>query len=305
VNKPFFGCVFARERACRRNTLRRMIRDLRGVVRHFRYGVTLASGLILVAPFAAFAQSIAIPARISAQINDSNLTTLRGNTHPLARPEYDQGRADASLRIERITMLFQLTATQKADLDALLAAQQNPTSPNFHQWLTPAQYGDRFGIVQADLQKVTAWLRAHGLVVVETPQSKNFIVFNGTAAQVESAFHLEIHNYATSDRKFYANSGEPSVPAELAAVVAGFRGLNNYQLRPHSLRKSPQSGVPQPNFTSSISGGHFVAPGDFATIYDLNSLYSATPPIDGSGQSIAIIGQSNVVLGDIAAFRTA
>ena len=120
--------------------------------------------------------------------------------------------------------------------------------------VTPAQYGDRFGIAQADLQKVTAWLQAHGLTVVETPESKTFIVFDGTAAQVESAFHVEMHNYATSDRKFYANSGEPSVPASLSAVVAGFPGLNNYQLKPHSIAKHPLSGVPQPDFTSRYFG---------------------------------------------------
>ena len=231
--------------------------------------------------------------------------TLQGNTHPLARAQYDQGRVDPSLKVERVAMLFQQTAAQKNDLAALLAAQQNPTSPSFHQWLTPAQYGDRFGIAQADLQKVISWLQAHGLIVVETPESKNFVVFEGTAAQVESALHVELHNYATSDRKFYANSGEPSVPASLSAVVAGFRGLNNYQLKPHSIRKHPLSGVPQPNFTSATSGNHFVAPGDFAQIYDLNPLYSSGTPIDGTGQKIVIVGQSNIVLADIAAFRTA
>ena len=157
--------------------------------------------LALVAPFAASAQTNGVPSRIAAQINESNLTTLRGNTHPLARQQYDQGRVDPAMKMERITMAFQRTAAQKADLDALLAAQQNPASSSFHQWLTPAQFGERFGIAQTDLQKVTAWLQAHGLNVVETPDSRNFIVFEGTASQVESAFHLEMHNYATSDTK--------------------------------------------------------------------------------------------------------
>jgi hypothetical protein len=208
--------------------------------------------------------------------------------------------------MERITILFQRTAAQKADLDALLSAQQNPTSPSFHQWLTPAQFGERFGIAQADLQKVTGWLQAHGLAVVETPASKTFIVFEGPAAQVESAFHTEIHNYATVDSKFYANSGEPSVPADLAAVVAGFRGLNNYRVKPRpSIRKPLLGDAPSPNFTSGISGNNFVAPGDFAKIYDLEPLYSASPAIDGTGQTIVVVGQSNIVLADIAAFRTA
>ncbi len=270
-----------------------------------RYPALLAAVFILILPRLAAAQAVRLRPRISAQVDEGKLTVLRGNVHPLARPQYDQGAVAPSFPLERITLQFQPTAAQQADLDALLAAQQNPTSPSFHQWLTPAQFGDRFGLAQADLDKVTAWLQADGFVVVETPASRNMIVFNGTAAQVQSAFHTEIHNYTVSGRKFYANAAEPSVPSALAGVVADIRGLNNYRLKPRSIRKSPQSGIPQPNFTSSISGRHYVTPGDFAVIYDLNLLYSAGTPIDGTGQKIVVAGQSNIVLADVAAFRAA
>ena len=80
--------------------------------------------------------------------------------------------------------------------------------------------------------------QSHGFTVVESPQSRNLIVFNGTAAQVESAFHTEIHNYATSDSKFYANSIEPSIPAAFSGVVAGFRGLNNFPVKPRAIKKA-------------------------------------------------------------------
>jgi subtilase family serine protease len=186
----------------------------------------------------------------------------------------------------------------------LLAAQQNPTSPSFHQWLTPAQYADRFGISQADVNQVSAWLQAQGFSVVETPPSRTWIVLSGTAAQVESALHTEIHNYAANGKAFFANSSEPSVPAALANITLGFRGLSNYPIEPRAIRKI-EGGTDQPNFTSSISGTHFVAPDDFATIYDVKSLYAGTPAIDGTGQRIAIVGQSNIVLADVAAFRTA
>jgi hypothetical protein len=305
VNNPLHGCVYVQVRERRGKMLLGWTRDFRGALTQFRKLLTLAGALMLVAPIAVLAQSSGVQPRIAAEISEQRLATLQGNLHPLAHPQYEQGRVDPSSKIERITMLFQKTPAQKADLDALLAAQQNPTSPSFHQWLTPAQYGDRFGIAQVDLEKVAAWLQAHGLIVVETPASKNFIVFGGTAAQVETAFHTEIHNYATSDRRFYAISSEPSVPAALATVVAGFRGLDNYQLKPHSIRKSTSSGTPQPNFTSGVTGNHFVGPGDFAAIYDLNPLYSPGTAIDGTGQTIVVVGQSNVVLADIAAFRAA
>jgi Pro-kumamolisin, activation domain/Putative Ig domain len=261
--------------------------------------------LVCASPIVAGAQGTAVRPRITARVDDSVLSVLHGNIHPLARAQYDQGKVDPSLQLQRITILFQLTAAQKADLEALLAAQQNPTSPSFHQWLTPAQYGDRFGIAQSDLNQVTAWLQAQGFVIVETPPSRNLVVFSGSAAQVQAAFHTEIHEYSTSGGRFYSNASEPSVPAAIAGVIAGFRGLNNYRLKPRSIKSRNVSSVAQPNFTSSITGNNFVAPGDFATIYDLKPLYVATPPIDGTGQKIVIVGQSDIVLADIAAFRTA
>ena len=262
----------------------------------------LAGALLVVVPGFASAQGNVARPRVVDRVDDATLTVLRGNTHPLAKPQFDQGKVDPSLKLERITMMFQPTVTQQADLSALLGAQQNPTSSNFHQWLTPGQYADRFGIAQSDLNQVTTWLRAQGFDIVEIAPSRNWVAFNGTAAQVESALHSEVHSYSANGKAFFANSTEPSVPAALAAVVLGFHGLNNFPVKPRGL-KSVETSV-QPNFTSSISGNNYISPADFATIYDLNPLYSGTPAIDGTGQKIAIVGQSNVVLADIANFRS-
>jgi hypothetical protein len=262
----------------------------------------LAGALLILVPGFASAQGNLVRPRIAEQVDDRRLMEVRGNLHPLARPQFDQGKADPSLKLERITMMFQPTAAQQADLDALLSAQQNPTSPNFHQWLTPGQYADRFGIAQSDLNKVTTWLRTQGFDIVEIAPSRNWVAFNGTSAQVESALHSEVHNYSANGKNFFANTSEPSVPAALAGVVLGFRGLNNFPIKPRTL-KSIDTSV-QPNFTSSISGLNYISPADFATIYDLNPLYNSTPAIDGTGQKIAIVGQSNVVLADIAKFRS-
>src|SRR6195256_5667722 len=170
--------------------------------------VLLAAVLVLLLPGLAVAQGNVAKPRIAAQVDESTVTVLRGNLHPLARPQYDQGKVDPSFKLERITMMFQLTAAQQADLDGLLDAQQHPTSPNFHQWLTPEQYAERFGFAQSDLNKVTAWLQAQGFAIVEIPRSRNWVVFSGTATQVESALHSEVHNYSANGKKFYANSAE-------------------------------------------------------------------------------------------------
>lgn len=263
----------------------------------------LVGALLVAMPRQASAQGSSAQTRITTQIDESKMSVVSGNLHPQARPQNDHGKVDPSFKLERITMMFQPTAAQQADLNALLAAQQNPTSPSFHQWLTPAQYADRFGVTQSDLTKVSTWLQAQGFAVVETPPSRTWIVFGGTAAQVESAFHTEIHNYAANGKTFYANSAEPSVPAALAGLVLGFRGLNNYPVKPRAIKKSGVSSV-QPNFTDSNRVSHYIAPDDFATIYDLKPLYASSPPIDGTGQKIVIVGQTSIVTSDITTFRS-
>jgi Pro-kumamolisin, activation domain/Putative Ig domain len=264
----------------------------------------LCVALFALTPCFGGAQGSLPQRRITSSIDEAQLSPLKGGLHPLARPQNDRGAADPSLMIQRITMAFQPTAAQQADLDALLAAQQNPTSASFHQWLTPQQYGERFGIAPADLAKVTSWLQFMGFTVVESPASRTLIVFNGTAGQVRAAFHADIHNYEAKGQKFYANSSEPSVPAALAGIVSGFRGLNSVRMQPRAVPNKQADSKLQPNFTASGLGNHYIAPGDFATIYDLNPLYSASPAIDGTGQKIVVVGQSQVTLGDIATFRS-
>ncbi len=270
--------------------------------------MVFAAFLFALAPIMSAAQANAVPERLAAKIDEGQITQLKGSLHPLARPQNDLGPVDPALKLPGITIMFQPTPAQKADLDALLSAQQNPTSANFHKWLTPQQYGERFGIAPGDLTKISAWLQSKGFVIVETPESRTSIIFSGTAAQASAAFHTEIHNYQANgqkgDQKFFANNSELSVPAALAGIVAGFRGLDNYRLKPR-LRPSGAASNPavpvKPDFSSPSVAGNYLAPGDFAKIYDLNTLYSAS--IDGTGQRIAIVGQSQIVPSDVGNFR--
>jgi len=235
--------------------------------------------------------------RVAQAVDASQMTVIAGNVHPLARLQYDQGRAELSTPM-RVTAVFKMTAAQQADLDALLASQQDRGSPDYQRWLTPEQFGSRFGLSQADIDKVTGWLESQGFNVEGVPASRNEIAFSGTAQQVESALHTEMHRYVVNGRAQYANASNPSIPAAFADVVLGFRSLNNFQLKPRAVRMSPR-------FTSGQTGNHFIAPGDFATIYDVAPLYtSAHGTINGSGQKIAVVGQSDINLSDIEAFRS-
>jgi hypothetical protein len=234
------------------------------------------------------------PDRIVASIDSSQLVPLKGNVHGLAQDRFDLGRADSSQMIHGVTLVFHPSAAQQADLDKLLVQQQDRTSPNYHKWLTPAQFADRFGMTQADIARVTTWLESQGFTVTSVANSRNQISFDGTVAQVESVFATEIHNYIVDAVIHFANSTSPSVPAALAGSVLAVGHLHNFSPKPRLKVRS--------HFTSATSGNHFLTPADFATIYDIGPLYTAG--IDGTGQKIAIVGQSAVNPTDLSNFRS-
>jgi subtilase family serine protease len=236
--------------------------------------------------------------RVVQALDTAESRAVAGNVHRLARPEFDQGRAAGEMMLHRMVLTFKPSAAQQADLDALLLEQQNPVSPYYHQWLTPEQFADRFAVSESDIAKVTDWLRAQGFTVDEVARSRTYVAFSGTAAQVRSAFGAEIHRFQVNGEAHYANVSDPSLPAPLADLVIGLRGLNDFRPRARAVvRRSPR-----PEFTSSISGDHFLAPDDFATIYDLKPLYNSG--IDGTGQSIAVMGQTDLIMSDITTFRS-
>jgi subtilase family serine protease len=271
---------------------------------HLRRSRFSILGLMILACISArvsFAQT-PVKDRVLQAVDDSQVTVMKGNVHPLARAQYQQGKVDPSMPMKRITIAFRLSASQQADLDQLLAAQQDRGSPDYHRWLTPQEFGRRFGLSQGDLDKVVSWLQSQGFTIDEVPPSRNSVAFSGTAQQVQAAFRTEIRRYTVNGEAHYANAAEPSIPAAFSDVVLAVRGLDDFRPKVRPLRKT---GVDlRPNFTSGQTGNHFISPGDFATIYDLNALYNQNPPIDGTGQTIAIMGQSDFQLSDIQKFRS-
>jgi subtilase family serine protease len=172
-----------------------------------------------------------------------------------------------------------------------------PPSPLYQHWITPDEYGRRFGVSDSDLHQITAWLIAQGFQVDEVPEGRRSIVFSGTAAQVTSAFRTEIHEYFTGGEIHRANEEDPEIPEALAGVVAGIASLHDFQSSPALVSVTP---AVSPAFTNG--NGHFLAPADFATIYDATPLYAGG--IDGTGTSIAVVARSNLRLADTQAFRT-
>jgi subtilase family serine protease len=231
-------------------------------------------------------------------VDETRLVTLAGNVPPLARTSSDEGAIDAGTQLDRMLLVLLPSAVQQAALDALVEQQQDPSSPQYQQWLTPAEFGAQFGADEAELALVTAWLAAHGFTVEEIPAGRRLIAFSGTAGEVASAFHTELHRYNVAGVEHVANSSDPQIPAELAGVVAGVVTLDDF--RRTSEIASQRSFAAQPEYSAGST--HNVFPADFATIYDLNPLYGAGT--SGSGAAIAIAGRSNIDLGDVETFRS-
>ncbi len=228
----------------------------------------------------------AAPDRIHQPIDPRRTVALHGQVHPNARASFDRGVLDPSFEIRYATMLL----APAAGLESFLAEQQNPASANYRRWLTPEQFADRFGLSAGDIAQVTAWLQSQGLRVERVARGRHWIAFSGTAARMSAALHTEFHRYVVGGETHFANSGDPSVPEALSGVVAGFTGLHDFRLRPAVLNARYNSG-----------SSHLLAPEDIAAIYDISPLYRAG--IDGSGQKIAVLGQTAVALSDIRAFR--
>jgi len=249
------------------------------------------------------------PSRIAA-IDESSLILLKGNHPPQANLANDRGPVDSHLPMERMLLVLKRDPITESSLRQLIADQQDRSSPSFHAWLSPAEFGARFGPSASDLQKLTAWLASHGFVVNGADHGGMVIEFSGTARQVEAAFRTQIHRYVVNGANHYANASDPQIPAALSQIVAGINTLNNFPKQSPvrflgSATRIANTSEWQPDFTFNSGGQtfHFMAPGDFSKIYDLDSLLRAG--IDGTGQSIAIVGRSNINLSDLQIFRLA
>jgi Pro-kumamolisin, activation domain/Bacterial Ig-like domain (group 3) len=241
-------------------------------------------------------------------VDESELTTLKGNTHPLARPEFDLGTAPATLPMERMLLVLKRPPERQAALKKLLDDQQDKRSPNYHRWLTPEEFGKQFGPSDSDMQTISGWLQSHGFQVGST-KGRTVLEFSGSASQVQEAFHTPIHRYAARDELHWANASDPQIPTALTPAVAGVLTLHNFIKKPAlhfsgervaaklvAGKKKPQVTFPPQNGQPAV---HALAPQDYATIYNINPLYNyyinpMYSGINGYGIAIAVVGRSNL-----------
>ena len=272
----------------------------------------LLCSLILSAPLVAqeaaaeaALQKAAARPLITESVDESQTTTLRGNTHPLARPESDLGVAPATLPMKRMLLVLRRSSDQETALRKRLDDQQDKASPNYHKWLSPEQFGQQFGPTDADIQTITAWLQSHGFEV-GTSKGRTVLEFSGSASQVQQTFHTAIHKYSVHGEQHWANASDPQIPTALTPAVAGVLTLHNFikkptihftgQAVPAKLikGKKPQVTFPPQNGQAATNT---LGPQDYAAIYNIKPVYTSN--VTGSGINIGVIGRSDLITQDV------
>jgi subtilase family serine protease len=170
--------------------------------------------------------------RILEKVDENQLVTLKGNTHPAATAGNDRGQVRPDLAMTDIVLVLNRGPEQQAAFDEFVSSQYDSSSSNFHHWLQPAEVGERFGPSLTDIATVSNWLASHGLSVAAVSKDRMSIRFGGTAAQVESAFDTEIHNLSINGERHIANMSDPQIPAALAPLVVGVKALHDFKPKP-------------------------------------------------------------------------
>jgi len=252
-----------------------------------------------------FAAAQAPKRLVTQEINETQRVTLGGNVHPMARAEFDQGAIADAQPVNRIYLLLNRAPEQQTALDKLMIEQMDKNSPNYHKWLTPEQYGTQFGPSDDDIETVKSWLTTQGFTGIKTNTGKTIVEFSGNVGTVRRAFSTDLHSYMVRGEKHFANVSDPQIPAALAAIVGGIPSLHNFRKQSHikrfgKFRRDVLTGELRPLFTFTDVNGTFfgMGPADFAKIYNIPT------GADGTGQSIAIVGRSNINIQDVRDFRT-
>ncbi len=258
--------------------------------------IALATGIV----FCRVGLGAQAPNLIKSPVDESQLVTIGHTTHPSARSEFDQGVAPSTLPMERMLLVLKRSTDRQAALTKFLEELQQPTSANYHKFLTAEEFGAQFGASDSDIQIVTSWLQSHGFTVAPVAAGRGVLEFSGNAGQVESAFHTQIHKFRVNGVDHWANASDQQIPAALAAAMYGVSTLHDFRAAPQSRMLSQNVPAATPEWTTS-SGNHYLSPGDYATIYNINPLY---PAITGTGVTIAVVGRSNINIQDVISFRS-
>ncbi len=240
-------------------------------------------------------------AMVRGIVDDTQRLTLMGNVHPLVQARFDRGAVEDSFAVGHLQLILGRSAEQERELQQFLEEAHTPGSPRYHAWLTPEEFGRRFGAADSDIAAVTSWLESHGFRMEKVHPGRIAVQFSGNAAQVRETFHTEIHRYVAGSETFYANQRDPQIPVALSSVVKGISPINSVHPKPliqvaGRTSFDVKTHEARPAWTYPTSGGYLLelTPSDFAVQYDVAPVYAAG--ITGTGQSIGIVSASNIDL---------
>ncbi len=236
--------------------------------------------------------------RIQRAIDDNVRVTLTDSRTPRTRTAEDLGVIAPDTSIPGITLVLRRSTAQETALQTLLDAQGDPASPLYHHWLTPETFAARFGMADADITAIQTWLQSRGFHIDAVARSRDRITFSGSAAQVQAAFGAELHQYRTEGELHMGPASDLSLPTDLASLTSAVLHLSDFRPKPN-LQAGSRA---HPDFTALSTQAHYLTPKDLATMYDLAPLYSGG--FWGSGQQIAIVGQSYVDTSNTSAIQT-
>jgi len=265
----------------------------------------------IAGPLNSLGQSVVSAASQAATppLDEAVRVTLKGNVHPLAQPRFDAGRVDDSFPVERLILLLNRSNQQELALERFLNDAHTPGTPSYHQWLTPTEFGNRFGADDTSIAVVKSWLQSHGFTINHVHAGRTAVEFSGTAGQLNEVFHTEIHRYLIDGKTEYANAGDPQIPAALAGLIAGISPMNSFHGRPlvkvaGKTSYNVKTHEAKPEWTYPDGNGYITfefAPADFAVQYNVSPVYAAGTK--GAGVSIGLISLSNIDLSLVQAYQ--
>ncbi|MFZ1133122.1 MAG: Ig-like domain repeat protein [Terriglobales bacterium] len=270
-------------------------RSIRAVLSLLMFCLLLASMSPVM--FAKIATSAQPEVRVTKKIDTFKRTILPGHVSAAIRSANDLGRQDARTPSPGMILVLKSSEEQKREIRRVIDEQQDKKTANYHQWVTPEEFGEHFGVHDSDIAQIKAWLISEGFTVDEVSKSKRVIKFSGNLGQVEHAFQTEMHLYNYGGELHVANSTEISVPEAFNKVIAGV-SLHNFYRKSSFERHSRIKHGPKYTTSSSV---HYVGPADFATIYNTAPLLANG--INGTGSSIAIVGRSDILMSDVQSYR--
>jgi hypothetical protein len=257
--------------------------------------IRLSKAVSLLAVFFTGATLCAQTANRITQGADSTQVQVLPNHHPQwADRANSTGLMPSDAVLDHLTLVLARSPEQQKAFESFLAGQQNPASPDYHHWLTPAEVGERFGLSEDDIATVKGWLQSQGLHADWVSPSRLFIGFGGTAANLGRAFQTELHHYKVNGVERMSVSSDPMVPQALAPAIKAIRGLYSIEEQPLHRALPMRSDSPQMN---TSNGMHFITPADFTTIYHVVGGET------GQGQTIGILGRSRTNFADFSNFR--